>query len=1156
MTTEPTPATDITEKPAAPTITPVAEPQLAAAPSAPAKPSPWPLRFDVVILVLLLVLSFFLASFTASNSDLWMHRAVGKLMSEGKFTFGVDPFSWATEKSADRPAVYWVNHSWLFSWLVYHLINLVGGSGLVIGKAALFTATIALLSRIGWNAANRWFVLFCLVMAALATAQRLWLQPVVVSFLFLALTLFILFHVGMFATQQAEAAPNRVRWLWALPVLFAVWANLDSWFILGPIILGACWAGSGLAKWYPNGNPVPGKTIGLVLGVSLLACLVNPHHVHVFELPPELAYIVVSATDRVGLPMPDALVAGGRTLKELEKADIGLWTVSTLSSQYWGTSRLGLNIAGFAIYFLLVLGLVSFTLTALTKPQPKAPTLQVNRFLLWLVFGVLALMLYRLIPFFALVAAPLTAMTLGEFLLWQQDCNAVSQEKRDRGLHLARLTSVPFMLLLLILAWPGSLTGPISFDTYSSRRVAWDMNADASMREAAETLHELKKNGECQNVFNGSIEVANYLPWYAPDVKFFMDSRFSLYARDVASFVKARQALIDPKKPEEDWRTLFEQRQIDQIVMDNPLIGDPQAGVPFRVQKWWRESAQWRQRYGDNRITVFSWAGPGKSWDGDTARIDQNHLAFGPIPVDQRPPAKGIEVPQPLSWQTLYLDGPGLTPVGVYQSRLLKYYFIHESAQQANSRQVKQVFASIIAAMVGDQALHGGVASLTPLLMVTPEPNSGPKTAPAPKTPRAKMWVTPSYYLPHFDFGPPALPVLMVRAARQAVAENPTDAAALRTLREANQMLREMQEDYWIGYQRGSRFPHPSTLRDRLRQAQLVASAYQIVQLQPEDFEQQLFLAERYRQANLLDLALDHALLAEKALEKRFAEGGKDIPKDPKDRDRILKGLRDQLITPLDEAVRVRLAKLKDKTDLKPLEQAAFAFAGPFDDVRGNDRVRMPMGLGKKALDILVTMDATALDPGQDAARLRLFFELLMEMGRIDIMSAELNRAVVRERLPEFLLAQYQLCSAGVLGNYEAMDEALTVIEKAIRAEMKPTPEALIIKRLEAIPARFIVPTLGWPTMATTVAVTQHYYRSIDQLFSKLEFSALQYNSLLNTMTLRGIMALEAGDTKRAREIFDATLKEAGSEHFFSDRRIAQRYLDLLNENKRQGPSR
>src|ERR1019366_7764397 len=142
--------------------------------------------------------------------------------------------------------VCWTHHSWLYSWLVYHLINLVGGSGLVIGKAVLFTATIAILACIGWNATNRWFVLICLVMAALAAAQRLLLQPIVVSYLFLAITRFILYRVGMFATQQADSLPPNpspperrggiadARLLGALPPLFALWANLHYWFILGP----------------------------------------------------------------------------------------------------------------------------------------------------------------------------------------------------------------------------------------------------------------------------------------------------------------------------------------------------------------------------------------------------------------------------------------------------------------------------------------------------------------------------------------------------------------------------------------------------------------------------------------------------------------------------------------------------------------------------------------------------------------------------------------------------------------------------------------------------------------------------------------------------------------------------------------------------------
>ena len=160
----------------------------------------WVLRIDYALLALALILSFLVASFTASNGDLWLHLAVGKRISEGKFAFGVDPYSWATEATAEGPAVPWIHHSWLFSWLVYRVYeSVLGGTGLVVIKAILFTLTMALLSRIGWHGPNRWFVLICLALAALAASGRLLLQPMVISLLFLAMTLFVLDRAGAFA---------------------------------------------------------------------------------------------------------------------------------------------------------------------------------------------------------------------------------------------------------------------------------------------------------------------------------------------------------------------------------------------------------------------------------------------------------------------------------------------------------------------------------------------------------------------------------------------------------------------------------------------------------------------------------------------------------------------------------------------------------------------------------------------------------------------------------------------------------------------------------------------------------------------------------------------------------------------------------------------
>src|SRR5688500_926543 len=61
--------------------------------------------FDWVLALGTLTLAFFLASFAARNSDLWIHLAAGRLLAAGDYAFGSDPFSFV---GGDRT---WVNHA-------------------------------------------------------------------------------------------------------------------------------------------------------------------------------------------------------------------------------------------------------------------------------------------------------------------------------------------------------------------------------------------------------------------------------------------------------------------------------------------------------------------------------------------------------------------------------------------------------------------------------------------------------------------------------------------------------------------------------------------------------------------------------------------------------------------------------------------------------------------------------------------------------------------------------------------------------------------------------------------------------------------------------------------------------------------------------------
>jgi tetratricopeptide (TPR) repeat protein len=1132
MTTEPTPAgstsTNITEQPAAPlsaggastdiTSNPPAPLPSAAAASPPPQPTNWPFKADLLLLGLLLILSFFVASFAAANSDLWLHLAIGKGLSEGTLKpDGVDPYSVATEATETKPAVIWVHHSWLFSWLVYQLYNLVGGAGLVFGKALLFTGAIGLLYRIGWNEGNRWFVIICLVLAVLAASTRLLMQPIVVSLLFLSITLFILDRAGVFAHGRGQSASACMRCLWWLPPLFALWANLDSWFILGPLLLALCWAAVGIARWFPNPNPVPGKTIGAVLGVGLLACLVNPYHVRVFQLPPELAYLVLAVSDPLGIRLPGALVAGGRTLKEFVRIDANFgWAISSLSSNYWSNANLGMHIAGIAFYPLLLLGLLSFMLTALVKPQENAPTLQVSRFLLWLAFAVMALALHRMIPFFVLIAAPLTAMTLGEFLVWQQTSNAVSAERRDRGLQLARLMSVPFLLLLLYLAWPGWLHGTTEF--HSPRRVAWELRPDPSMKQAAQTLRELQENGNCR-VFNGSMELANYLPWFAPGAKYFLDTRLALYPGQSAAFHKARAALADPHLPTDDWHLLFKERNLNQVVMVNFKTKE----FVRNLLRWWLDADQWRQRYVDQRMMVLSWALPDKTWPYDTPSTDMNVQAFGPVPADKRPPAQGAPQPQTPSFWTLYLEGVAPVPVEVGECKLRQVRFM------VTGELMREHFRTLgMVMMTASLSMPGSVIAMPVAL---------------------DFQLRAPRMVPARDFGPPALPILMVRAARQAVARQPQDADSHVVLFAANDTVRNFQEDHWIRHQRSARNPHPAYLRDRMRQIQAITTAYDIVQLQPDEPDHHLRLAELYHQQNLLDAALEHVQLAEKAFES-LLNSGRNAPKDPKVREASLKQFRAKNVEWLEKSVRLRQAQFKENSAAhKPLKKAALALNDSFKEVREAGIEESPLGLGKKALEILLAIDPETLEKREQLAYLVMRLELLTSLGHADIVAGHLKQEDVRNALPPILYAQYRLFAGGALGDYEAMDEALGAFEAEIRQGVKAKAVEVDVRQSLCAPSLFLVPTNH--TTSNLVGGAMLTLESFLNLNGSIGQRNKMNHDLFNTLTLRGIAALESGDTKRARAIFQATLDEAGNTHYFSDRPIARRYLDLLEEQWR-----
>ena len=1072
-------------------------------PMTPEEPPAWLDTVDMILAGLVVVLSFLLGSFAATNSDVWMQLASGRLLSEGGFEFGVDPFSVATEATKDRPAQYWVHHSWLFSWLLYQLYTTFGGPTLVVLKALAFVLLVVLMFRVRFAGTNRWLQMICVLLAALAISHRLLLQPTVVSFLFMGVTLYLLHRAGVFraADTEGEASP---RALWLLPPLFCLWANLDNWFVLGPFVVGMCAVAAGVLRLVKLPRPVPGTTLTLVFLVGLAACLVNPFHVHVFQLPPELAYVVLRLTDPLGVPLPEFLVAGGRALQNLQfgEPQSTMW-LSPLSPRYFQNQGLGLNVAGMAFYPLLLLGLIAFVLQAMSSGRPGAPILQACRFAPWLGLAVLAVMNYRIIPFFAAVAGPLTAMTLSESMGWQRSLRAQSIAVRRWGAAKAiRIVSVVFVLLLFFLAWPGWLHGPADFA--AQHRVAWDVPIDPSYRAAAERLAARKPPGPGGNVFNFSADLGNYGAWFAPGVKHFIDYRYNLYPEATETFIKVRQALTDRTKKAQTWQKVFLEHGIDYVALTN-FATSPGVGT------WLLEPQTWALQYGDNKAMVFAWAGKDRRWEGDLLQERWRALAFGDVPPEYRAPREGPVPPlEPPGFWTLYWHGPQPTPPAVQEVYLKVMYYQLAAQRWLPMAEATSIVGDYLAAAVMTAGVPGTVDPAVPWLATWGTVRA--LLSPA-RNPNAQPFMRGQ------DQGPPAVPVLMVRLARQAVAENPQEHRAYLALADAYKTLWKSQEDYWVTYAGYN----PSNLRTRVRQMQTLTATYNAAVLKPTDPDLHITLAEAFLQQHYLDLALTHLRQAEQALMQQRPTGKEQIDAQLKNQ-ALLKQRTDMIAAEVERRQRDferASAGMKGMQKFYVLTQAAYRTLDKENRERFDQR---GYGLPGLALKLLNEMPDSELEPRDQLERLRGMLYLMLTTGRA---------AEVADVLPGWhdKLGPYyhelNVYLAGTLGNYPELQKSLDELARsALRGEMEAA--RMIAVSTVAYPVQGLGPVLMGLGLAGNV----------------LQTSLAQE---LDMRTFQAIAALEVGDTRQARDLLDDVVRRADGQVEFVDLPVARRYRELLH---------
>lgn len=726
---------------AAPETPPEAPPP----PAAPeVKPLTWPAWYpgvDSTLAALTLVFAFAAASFVARNSDVWLNLAAGKRLFAGQYTPGTDPFSYS---AADRA---WVNHSWLYDAGTYLLYS-GNGVALVVAKALAVALAFGLLIAIRRPQFPLWPWAACACVGVLAAAPQFQLRPLVMSILFLSVTLFILFRM------PHKADPK--RFFIAIGVTFWLWANCDRWFFIGPLALVLLILGDLIQTKLLNSPEEPPKegeeeplgrlpdtaTLLKALGIGVIACMLNPHHVRVWELPLELTKPAFADVD----------------------PRLRFLTLSPTSELYRENASFGYNLNGLAYVVLFLGGAVALGF--------GPGRVRVAHIALFVGFAALSLVTIYAMPFLAVVAVPLIAAQLNAFSA-RTELKSWGDPK-SRLLYLGssggRIVSVLAIVVLCVAAYPGWVHPDTSY-LPAARRVAWGVEPDAGMVAVCAQIDGWRESGQLPAETRGfvtSLELANYIAWFAPREKVFVNGRYNHHARELPDYVAARKGLalfeVKDEEPKRADATDVLRKvgagylAIHAVQSDSVSLWN-RAG--FATAALYREPGEWSPWYLDGRTTVFGWSGaPGPAFAA--LRVDPVRRAFGP---DVRPAPDLAPVPLPLElgWEEAFVRGPKPSPVAASEALGWLRFKDGPTVRSDRRRLVRErlMVPLFFGAPATAGTLHsvvvqglGGAGELPPF-PPTEKTDGGPTGLEADAGARR------------------AAPLLALRAARQAIAKDP-----------------------------------------------------------------------------------------------------------------------------------------------------------------------------------------------------------------------------------------------------------------------------------------------------------------------------------------------------------------------------------------------
>lgn len=1040
--------------------------------------------FDFLATTLVLLFAFLAASYVVRNSDFWLHLATGRLVANGQYQFGHDPFAYTTGE------IVWVNHSWLFDYLLYQVYSVAGGPILVVLKALLVGFLAWVLMQIHrpndspeTTQGLEWPAFFA-ALAMLAMSPRMLLQPVLFSSVFLGVSLWLLWRPRTRGTA-GHYAP--------LLALFAFWVNVDSWFLLGPMLVGLFWVGEQCERWWGGDKHRAVAIPWWLFPASLAVCLLNPHHVRAFTVPLELSGVLSTA----GL-LQDI---------RLQRSFLSPWQIGIRGQPFSA-----FNLAEASYFLLVALGLASFVFNRKRWVG--------WRITVWLGFALLGAWQMRLAPFFVIVAAPITSLNF-------QDVTAARRQGRAPsrvGLVFARTLVLAGCACLIVLTWPGWLLGfPLD-----GRRVAWDIQPDESLARVAQTLQDWRRQGiltDTDRGFQLHPDIGHYCAWFSPDVKCYFDGRFNLFpavAREYEEICRALnpglEAGIDPTLARtDDWGKLLRDRGFTYVV-----IYDPDLRRLYPVfDRFVRNDRDWELLQIDGKALTFGLAPHAlhNRRAGRLPALNPEQLCFG------GPRAAGAKALPP---------SPGHGPDRLPQPFDLRGCFTRFAMPQTWESDAAVLYLRYVEGTVGRfrqeqeaAGRRGFAAGLAVIAGAAPEPLANVMTI-AFRMQNSQLFISGN------DEMSPALPLLAIRAARSALAANPDDANAYLILAQAYLGLKFLMQEA----QFDDRWP-PLAM---LRHVQVVTALERALILRPDLTPAHEALSQMYETRQFLDAALEHRRAHFRLVRQagplpneelqQFAKRIQELDNALQDREKHVQDLQNQFTirAQLAGGSAMRRARLAlqlglVQTALDELAEAQVALLGG-EAVQLQVELLLMTGHSDLAAELL---NAEEIKANKD--KLAVF--------QMAAMTRDGQQYAYRMPAYEWML----FCQAAADGDFDRAGEIIrqaqliltTRVEQTLRVEGRGFCLAMTAELgLTADPVPF----------GMRLFVREERKLSAQMLQEALSLQA----AIADLKTIEGLLALEQGNPDSSYRLMQAAIKETAQQTLYESggTDLAMKYLQRL----------